>query len=299
MAHFARQDAFIWHGAGVPITVDMTTQGRGPLALLLPAISTVSTRHELAPLQARLAEHYRTVSVDWPGFGDRARPFHEGNAALMVRFLDDLLTHLSERPALVVAAGHGAGLALLYLKRHPDACDALALVAPTWRGPLPTMTRGVNKPWFKQLRQVFDSPVGKGLYWLNIRPWCIRKMVNEHVFEQQDWLNRARMAGKRQVPKSAGARHGSIRFVTGCYDAFIHAEDARAAVEGLNVPVLMLSTPHMPARSGENMQVLGEAGNVDAVTLPHGRLLMHEECPEAVYRAIHDFMEQRAAAAQG
>ena len=159
------------------------------------------------------------------------------------------------------------------------------------------MTRGVNKPWFKRLRQVFDSPVGKGLYWLNIRPWCIRKMVNEHVFEQQDWLNKTRMAGKRQVPKSAGARHGSIRFVTGCYDAFINAEDARAAVESLAVPVLMLSTPHMPRRSGENMQALGEAENVEVMNLPQGRLLMHEECPEDVYHAIQDFMSQQAVSA--
>jgi hypothetical protein len=42
--------------------------------LLLPALSSISTRHEMRPLQERLAREYSTFSIDWPGFGDEARP---------------------------------------------------------------------------------------------------------------------------------------------------------------------------------------------------------------------------------
>ncbi|MCM2971749.1 alpha/beta fold hydrolase [Larsenimonas suaedae] len=288
--HLARTTRFVWHGAGLPITLEWTEQGEGPLVLLLPALSTVSTRHEFAELQARLSGHYRTVSIDWPGFGDLPKPFIDGNAALLVRYLKEVLAQFKETPAMIVAAGHGAGLALLGLKDMPAVCERLVLIAPTWRGPLPTMAKGAVKPWFKTVRRVFDAPViGPLLYWLNVRRWCIRKMINEHVYESPTFLTPARMEGKRQVPKSAGARHGSIRFVTGAFDAFLTNDAAFEAAERLTCPTLMLTTEHMPTRSKENMQRLTPL--VESVTLSRGRLLVHEECPEAVYQAIDAFIK--------
>ena len=48
--------------------------GAGPLVLLLPALSSISTRREMRPLQERLASDFTTVAIDWPGFGDEPRP---------------------------------------------------------------------------------------------------------------------------------------------------------------------------------------------------------------------------------
>jgi pimeloyl-ACP methyl ester carboxylesterase len=48
--------------------------GDGALVLLLPALSSISTRGEMRPLMERLASQFRVVAVDWPGFGTRPRP---------------------------------------------------------------------------------------------------------------------------------------------------------------------------------------------------------------------------------
>ena len=64
---------FDWRWAGKSIPVAYDVRGEGPTVLLLPAFSTVSTREEMAPLAARLADGFRTIATDWPGFGRPAR----------------------------------------------------------------------------------------------------------------------------------------------------------------------------------------------------------------------------------
>jgi hypothetical protein len=57
-----------WHYDGATIELGADWSGQGPLILLLPALSSISTRREMRPLQERLCAHYQTVSTDWPGF---------------------------------------------------------------------------------------------------------------------------------------------------------------------------------------------------------------------------------------
>ena len=45
-----------------------------PTWLLLPALSTVSSRSEWQPLATAVADRCQLVSFDWPGFGDSDRP---------------------------------------------------------------------------------------------------------------------------------------------------------------------------------------------------------------------------------
>src|SRR5690606_29460366 len=62
-----------WRWEGRPVSVGTTAHGEGPALLLLPALSSISTRREMRPLQERLTS-FRTLAVDWPGFGDLPRP---------------------------------------------------------------------------------------------------------------------------------------------------------------------------------------------------------------------------------
>ncbi|RKR07477.1 pimeloyl-ACP methyl ester carboxylesterase [Kushneria sinocarnis] len=275
-----------WQWQGRQLDVGLTRQGSGPTLLMLPALSTISTRAEFAALQAALADRFTTVAIDWPGFGDRPRPFIDWSVETLLAFVDHLFTAIDPRPAGVVAAGHAGGLMMRYLRDHPGAVERLILVAPTWRGPLPTMTRGDYRPWFARLRRWFDQPFGRTLYWLNTREWCIHRMADEHVYETPRYLNAERMAIKRRVPASPGARHASIRFVTGALDAFRTRDAALAAMRGITSRTLMMTTPHMPRRSGENMEALATLEGVETHRLPHGRLLVHEEYPADVAEAI-------------
>ena len=63
-------DYLAWNWKGDAIRVGYDLLGKGPTLLLLPALSSISTRHEMRPLQERLASAFSTITIDWPGFGD-------------------------------------------------------------------------------------------------------------------------------------------------------------------------------------------------------------------------------------
>jgi pimeloyl-ACP methyl ester carboxylesterase len=127
--------------------------------LLLPALSTVSTRDELKALANQLATRRRVIT-DWPGFGDTARPRLDYDRALCRAFLEELVAHLQgelqRRSFPVIACGHAAGYAIDLGARHPGTFTHL--IAPTWRGPLPTMMNG-RKPIQGRLRRLLHAPV--------------------------------------------------------------------------------------------------------------------------------------------
>ena len=67
-------DGIIWSWEGQEIRVGYDRLGVGPTVVLLPALSSISTRREMQPLQERLASDFSTIAIDWPGFGDEPRP---------------------------------------------------------------------------------------------------------------------------------------------------------------------------------------------------------------------------------
>ena len=66
--------AWTWDGETVRVGVERT--GAEP-TVLLPALSSISTRGEIELRAERRAPEFTTVAADWPGFGDRTGgPFH-------------------------------------------------------------------------------------------------------------------------------------------------------------------------------------------------------------------------------
>jgi pimeloyl-ACP methyl ester carboxylesterase len=107
--------------------------------LLLPAFSTVSSRAEMRPLAERLAARgCCCMLVDWPGFGDSTRGRLGYEPPLYHHFLADFATTVVPKEAAVVAAGHAASYALALARDRPGMWSHPVLLAPTWRGPLPT-----------------------------------------------------------------------------------------------------------------------------------------------------------------
>jgi pimeloyl-ACP methyl ester carboxylesterase len=132
-----------WRGVAIPVRYDLLGANDRVRVLLLPALSTVSTRDEMAAL-ARLLSRGRGVLVtDWPGFGDNPRPALDYEPDLYRAFLKALLADLGDLPGAhaVVAAGHAAAYAIDLEARRPATFAKLVLIAPTWRGPLPTAVR--------------------------------------------------------------------------------------------------------------------------------------------------------------
>src|SRR5271166_2208186 len=128
-----------WNCGGKATRVGFDRLGEGPIVLLLPAFSSISTRREMRPLQERLASNFATIAIDWPGFGDEPRPKFAWAPSIYEDFLQHVLMHIAPRPFATVAAGHAASYALGAAANAPDSAGMLCLIAPTWRGPLPTM----------------------------------------------------------------------------------------------------------------------------------------------------------------
>ena len=189
--------AWSWRGTPIPVEYEMSGPAAAEPILMLPALSTVSTRDELRALAHHL-ETRRCVITDWPGFGDTARPRLDYDRALCRGFLEELVAQLQgglgRRSFPVVACGHAAGYAIDLEARQPGTFTHLVLIAPTWRGPLPTMMSG-RRPIQGRIRRLIHAPViGELLYRLNVSRPVVRMMYRRHVFADPAFLTEELLA---------------------------------------------------------------------------------------------------------
>lgn len=176
--------------------------------LLLPALSSISTRREMHPIMRALAAKWRLIAVDWPGFGDLPRPPIAWTPDALSAFLERFAREHAPAVHGTIAAGHAASYALHLAAGHPDLLGRLALLAPTWRGPLPTMAGGY-RPVFDRIRRAIALPVvGPALYRLNVNPVVVRMMVSGHVYSDARQLSAEQTQDKHRVITAKGARFG-------------------------------------------------------------------------------------------
>src|SRR5258705_1686976 len=188
-----------WNWRGANIRLDADSSGTGPPLLLLPALSSISTRHEMRPLAELLARQYSTLCVDWPGFGARARPRVDWTPDAYSAFLEFVLTSVVPHPYAIISAGHAASYVLKYAASAPLTAVRLVLIAPTWRGPLPTMLDR-RPPFLDRLCRLVDLPgIGPLVYRLNVNQFMMRHMAARPVYTQPAVLTSARLGPKLAV----------------------------------------------------------------------------------------------------
>jgi pimeloyl-ACP methyl ester carboxylesterase len=280
--------SWTWRGKAIELGFD--TSGQGPTVLLLPALSSISTRREMWPLQVCLSSHYRTVSVDWPGFGDQPRPAMDWTPAAYAAFLKYLLEAVAPSPHAIVAAGHAATYVLAHARARPSSLGRLVLLAPTWRGPLPTMMNG-RRPFFDRLCKAVDLPVvGPVLYKLNVNRVVVRFMAAGHVYTDPAWLSGERLREKLAVTRARGARYASIRFVTGALDPVETSEQFLALARQAAIPMLTVYGDQTPPRSRAEMEALANIDGMQSVRLAQGKLSLHEEFAAGVAEVVAAFL---------
>jgi len=283
-----RQLHWSWQDHEVALGLDET--GGGPLLLLLPALSSISTRVEMHPLMQRLAAQFRVIALDWPGFGSAPRPDLRWTPDALSAFLHHALAELGEKPHGIIAAGHGATYVLHHAARHPGCTDRIVLLAPTWRGPLPTMAGG-DRPLFAQIRRLIEMPgLGPLLYRLNVSSFVVGRMVSGHVYSDPAWLRGERLMDKRRVMDTKGARFASVAFVTGALDRVASRAEFLDLASHAGVPILLIHGGETPSRSLAEMEALAKLPGVATVRLARGKLGAHEEFPDDVVAALRPFL---------
>jgi pimeloyl-ACP methyl ester carboxylesterase len=279
-----------WHGERIVVGADAA--GAGPRVLLLPALSSISTRHEMRPLQERLSQRYATFATDWPGFGDRARPQVDWAPEIYSAFLAFLLQSAITQPHAIIAAGHAATYLLTRAASSSSATTRLVLIAPTWRGPLPTMMGG-ERPWFDRICGLVDRPeLGPLLYRLNVNRFVVRRMGAGHVYCDRAFLSGDRLQEKLAVTRAPGARFGSVRFVTGRLDPLASRAEFLDLARRAGAPILLIYGADTPPRSRAEMEALAAVPGVRTVLLPRGKLALHEEFPDATHEAVDAFLRE-------
>ena len=285
----ATASEYQWYWQEQPLSIAYETVGIGEPILLLPSFSTVSSRTEMSGLAKRLKSQFQVTSIDFPGFGDSARPRLDYAPSLYRQFLADFVRDNYTSSVRIVAAGHAAGYALNLAATVPNIVSKLVLVAPTWRGPLPTMARG-QKPWLKGVRELIRTPImGQFLYQLTTTPSFLEFMYRRHVYSDISKLTPDLLARKRQLTQQPGARYGAAAFVTGGLDPYLDRSAAIAHLQSLSIPVLVAIGENSPPKSKAEMLALSEVTNVISHTLP-GTLGLHEEYPAELYEVILPFL---------
>ena len=294
--------AWSWRGTPIPVGYELSGPvGAEPL-LMLPAMSTVSTRDELRALAHHL-ETRRCVITDWPGFGDTARPRLDYDRALCRGFLEDLVAHLRrglKRPSFpVVACGHAAGYTIDLEARQPGTFTHLVLIAPTWRGPLPTMMSG-RKPIQQRIRRLIHAPIiGELLYRLNVSRPIVRMMYRRHVFADPAFLTDDLLADRMRLTRQPGARFASACFVTGALDPFDDRAAFLAAARRVQARMLMLYGPDTPPRSRAEMEALADLRGIESRLLGRGTLGMAEQLAGDLAPLIDDFLSGKYPQSSG
>jgi pimeloyl-ACP methyl ester carboxylesterase len=276
------------------VDLGFETLGAGPTILMLPALSSISTRTEMYPLARQLASEFTITAVDWPGFGELPRPAVAWEPDAYRAFLAGILQRWP-KPVATVAAGHAAGYLISHAAEHPGSAGRLCLVAPTWRGPLPTMI-GTRSPALRQVCRLIDMPIiGAALYAVNVNRPMIRMMGRGHVYADPGWLDAGRLAQKLAVTNAPGARHAAFRFVAGELDPMPTRDAFLSAARRVTDPILTVYGAHTPRRSKAEIEALTRLAHVQSEQLPDGKLAVHEEFPAMVAQPIKRFLSGGAS----
>ena len=283
-----------WRWRGQEIRLGVDEFGRGPPVLLLPALSSISTRREMRPLIEGLARSWRLIAVDWPGFGDEPRPPIAWTPDALSAFLEWFVLEQASGVHATIAAGHAASYALHLAAREPGRLGRLALLAPTWRGPLPTMMGG-DRPFFGAIRRAIGRPVlGPALYRMNVNPIMVRMMVSGHVYSDASRLSAEQARDKQAVIATPGARFGSVAFVTGGLDRVGSREEFLRLASQVQVPLLVAFGADTPRKSRAEMDALAAVAGVRTLVTERGKLGFFEEFPADICPTLDDFLSPAA-----
>jgi len=283
---------FRWAWRGRPIEAIYETLGSGAPVLMLPAFSTVSSREEMRPLASGLAASgFACTLVDWPGFGSSTRGPLEYGPECYLRFLADFVAATTPSGAAVIAAGHASGYALRLGHERPGVWRRITLLAPTWRGPLPT-AMGRRPKIYAAVRALVGAPVvGEALYRVNTHPRVIAMMYGRHVYADASRITPDFVANKRGHACRPGARFGSVAFVTGALDPVSDRASFQALLAPPPAPTFILCGESTPPKSKAEMAAIPTSREV-RVRWVAGSLGLYEEEAEAIVGMIAAFLAE-------
>jgi pimeloyl-ACP methyl ester carboxylesterase len=187
-------------------------KGEGQPVVLLHDFTVGASSQQMRPLFDRLTEHYHVYALDWLGYGQSTRAPAEYTAEGYERLLSAFLTDVVAAPAVVVAAGPAAAIAVHLAWLQSDKISRLVLVCPTG------VDRMVEAPRLVQdvARWVLKIPtVGLFLYNLVASEPAIRWRLRNRVFFEPSLATDDLVRYLWVSAHQPGAKWGPLAFWTG------------------------------------------------------------------------------------
>ncbi|MEM1369496.1 MAG: alpha/beta hydrolase [Cyanobacteria bacterium P01_H01_bin.15] len=268
---------FSWQFQDQAMDIAWERRGQGEhRVLLLPALSTVSTRSELRALATLLIPQFEVIALDWPGFGDSRRLPISYEPALHQQFLRDFIAEaMPTGPFSAIACGHAGGYLLKALQNQPALLTKLVLAAPTWKGPMTAMGA---PPWLKDWIRNLISTEGLGdwVFEVNTSTDALRSQYLGHVYTQDELLTSEFLSQRQYFTQQSHARFATAAFVSGKLDPVESRGELVNLVTAQSAPILVVMGEQVPKISKTEMQAVAELPGVESIILP-GALGLYEE----------------------
>lgn len=255
-----------------------TESGQGTPLILLHANPGDSLDFEA--VIPTLAQHYRVLAVDWPGYGQSAVPEHLGmiSANFFCDVLHGFLKALALPPALFIGNSIGGNASARLAIVSPELVRGLVLVSPGGFTSHNFITRAFCR--FQASRLAF-SPRSFAARYLKGRTPTVTAMMERAATSQG---TAARIAINRAIWRS-----------------FIEPDhDLRQLASAIKAPTLLLFGKHdpiIPAKKDGAVAVKAIRG-AKLVVMPSGHVPF-AETPEAFLAEVLPFLARCLSAQQG
>ncbi|WP_293028777.1 alpha/beta fold hydrolase [Natronococcus sp.] len=252
-----------WRGMEVSYTV--AGDPNDDDLLLLHGIHAGASNYEFEPVIELLAENYRVIAVDLPGFGRSERPPLVYSAGLYAEFIRDFAADVTDEPIVIASSLTGA---FAVDAAEESEFEHLVLIGPTGE-------TGGSRPW---LRSLIRSPVvGTTLFNLLASKPSIRYFYDRDGYYNPDRIDDDEVDYAWTSAHQPGARYAPASFAAGTLDPDFDLQTELAALETPTTLVWGRDAELVPLREG---RTLADAADRDLVVIDYATQLPHAEHPE-------------------
>ena len=250
---------------GVETTYTVAGEPDAPDLLLLHGIHAGASSQEFAPIVERLAEDYRVIAVDLPGFGRSERPPLVYSPTLYAEFVRDFADDVTDEPIVVASSLTGSFAAEA---AGETDFERLVLICPADE-------TTDDRPW---LRTLLRTPVvGTTLFNLLASTPSLRYSFERYGYYDGDAVDDESVAYAWESAHQPGARYAPASFVAGTLDPDVDLATELAALEIPTTLVWGRDAELVPLRAGRDLAAAADCG---LVVIDYASQLPHAEHPD-------------------